>query len=81
MVSLEQWRAAIGCFASCKNCKIEKYESVVSYLKCEADRMNYGGMICVIVYASIMGMLLTVSGDVKLNPGPFKECPRCKNYY
>ena len=29
--------------------------------------------MCVIVFASIIGMLLIVSGDVELNPGPYKN--------
>ena len=51
MVSLEQWRCAIGSFASFKlrtSCAVLNCKSCVS-LEC---------FICVIVYASIIGMLL-----------------------
>ena len=36
---------------------------------------------CEIVYASIIGMLLIVSGNVELNPadGPLKKCPQCES--
>jgi hypothetical protein len=29
--------------------------------------------------ASIVGMLLFMSGDVELNPGPCKICPKCES--
>ena len=72
MVSLEQWRAAIGCFASSKVikiCRVLKYEDSVSH-EC---------IVCLIVYASIIGMLLIISGNIELNPRPFKKCPKCDN--
>ncbi len=31
-------------------------------------------MCVIIVYSSIIGMLLIVSGNVELNPGPYKKC-------
>ena len=36
-------------------------------------------MCCLLVYASIVAMLLIVSGDVELNPGPCKKCPKCES--
>ena len=35
-------------------------------------------MCVIIVYTSIIGMLLIVSGNVELNPGPYKKCPKCE---
>ena len=72
MISLDQWRATIGCFASCrmpKSCMFIKCRSCVSH-ECV--------MCVIIVYASIIGMLLIVSGNVELNPGPNKKCPKCE---
>ena len=75
MDSLEQWRAAIGTFASCisfKNCKFQK---------CEDGTMSHECMKCLslIVYTNIIAMLLIVSGNVELNPGPTKKCPKYEN--
>ena len=60
MISLDQWRATIGSFASCKTCRsciIINRKSFVSH----------EFVTCVIVYASLIGMLLIVSGNVELN--------------
>ena len=67
MVSLEQWRAAIGSFACLKLRRSGICEGCVRY-----DCMV---MICLMVYTSIVAMLLIVSGNVELNPGPYKTCP------
>ncbi len=41
--------------------------------------MSHECVMCVIiVYTSIIGMLLIVSGNVELNPGPYKKCPKCE---
>ena len=75
MDSLEQWRAAIGSFASCisfKNCKFQKRED---------GTLSHECMKCLslIVYTKIIAMLLIVSVNVELNPGPTKKCPKCEN--
>ena len=36
--------------------------------------------MCLIVYANVVGMLLIVSGNVELNPGPFKKCSKCETF-
>ena len=64
MISLEQWRAAVGTFASFRICS--ECRGVISKHEC---------VICLIVYACIIAMLLVKSGNVELNPGPFKKCP------
>ena len=75
MDSLEQWRASIGSFAcrmSFKNCKLKREDVTVIHecMKC----------LSLIVYANIIAMLLIVSGDVELNPGPTKKCPNCNDF-
>ena len=36
--------------------------------------------ISLLVYASIIGMMLIMSGNVGLNPGPSKKCPKCEAF-
>ncbi len=41
--------------------------------------MSHECVMCVIiVYTSTIGMLLIVSGNVELNPGPYKKYPKCE---
>ena len=74
MDSLEQWRASIGFFAchiAFKNCKIKCEDGIVSH-ECMKS-------LSLIVYANIIAMLLIVSGNVELNPGPTKKYPKCND--
>ena len=66
MISLEQWRAAIGSFASYKlfkTCTIMKCKDDVSHAEC---------IMCLIVYATIVGMLLIVSDNEDHGQNPRK---------
>ncbi len=41
--------------------------------------MSHECVMCVIiVYISIIGMLLILSGKVELNLAPYKKCPKCE---
>ena len=72
MISLEQWRAAIGCFSCRGVCK-----SVVSV----EHGNNYGCDFVMIVSCGFLCLTLVLlcCGDVERNPGPMpkRPCPEC----
>ena len=70
MVSIEQWRAAIGCFTRCGPTTL-KYSCM--YL-CNVSLC----VLCLLVYANIVALLLIASGNVELNPGPSKNVHNVK---
>ena len=76
MISVEQWRAAIGCFVQrsvCKSVNMCTRENMCENLtKCN-NCWYHDTTLCLLVYACIVGMLLIVSGNVELNPGPCKK--------
>ena len=74
MISLEQWRAVIGINASFKSTR----RGVIVTNGCD-DYLRLQCGTCVIICASLIGMLLILSGNVELNPGPCKKCPICDN--
>ena len=48
-------------------------------LNCEKCMCNDLKVMCnLLVTALIVALLLIVSGNVKLNPGPMKKCPKCE---
>ena len=67
MISIEQWRAAIGCFSFSPAVLGRKLD--VDTRTCKHDEICYDSsvMCCLLVYASIVAMLLIVSGNVELN--------------
>ena len=67
MISTEQWRAAIGCFSFSPAVLGRKLD--VDTRTCKHDEICYDSsvMCCLLVYASIVAMLLIVSGNVELN--------------
>ena len=36
--------------------------------------------MCILVITSTVGLLLIVSGDLEVNPGPSKKCPKCEAF-
>ena len=80
MIAVEQWRAVVGCFHCSRlclsrcNCRQHDnhntYSSQFSKLKC---------LCCLLVLISsyCCSLLLLISGDVEMNPGPTKLCPNC----
>ena len=69
MITLQQWRIAIGCFHPC-GCKLGTYNFTKS--KCFHSQMSF------IMVSVILSLLLFMAGDVELNPGPFRKCPHCQ---
>ena len=48
-------------------------------VNCEKFTFNDSKVMCnLLVTALIIAMLLIVSGNVELNPGPMKKCPKCE---
>ena len=48
-------------------------------VNCEKCTCNDLKVMCnLLVTASIVALLLIVSGNVELNPGPMKRCPKCE---
>ena len=70
MISLEQWRSAIGSFAS-HRLRQNRLGDVVSY-----ESLS----IIIVCAGIVIGLLLIMSGNVELSPGPFKKCPKCENF-
>ena len=71
MITLLQWRVTIGCWNCCKiggsNLCDTKINGLIRMLKC-------GGLLLLFVTLGIVhslsALLLTLSGDIELNPGP-----------
>ena len=84
IISVEQWRSSIGCFCP----RIVSRKCVNDENLCEICRDNVNCEKCMcndlkvmcnqLVTALIIALLLIVSGNVELNPGPMKKCPKCK---
>ena len=48
-------------------------------VNCEKGMCNYSKIMCnLIMIALIIALLLIVSGNVELNPGPMKKCLKCE---
>ena len=84
MISVEQWRSSIGCFCppivgrKCVNdenlCEIRR-----DNVNCEKCMSNDSKVMCkLLVTPLIIALLLIVSGNVELNLGPMKKCPKCE---
>ena len=84
VISVEQWRSSIGCLCpriigrKCVNdenlCEIGR-----DNVNCEKCTYNDLKVMCnLFVTALIIALLLIVSGNVELNPGPMKKCPKCE---
>ena len=84
MISVEQWRSCIGCF--CPWIMGRKCVSDENLCEICRDSVNWENCTCndfnvmcnLHVTASIIALLLTVSGNVELNPGPMKKRPKCE---
>ena len=82
MISVEQWKSSIGCFCPrIVGCKYVNEENLCEIhrdnVKCEKCMCNDLKVMCnLLVTALIIALLLIVSGNVKLNPGPMK--PKCE---
>ena len=84
MISVEQWRSSIGCFcprivgrkcANDENLREIRRDNV----NCEKCTCNDLKVMCnLLVTALIIALSLIVSGNVELNPGPMKRCPKCE---
>ena len=82
MISVEQWKSSIGCFCPwIVGCKCVNGENLSEIRR---DNVNYEMCMCndlkvmfnLLVTASIIALLLIVSGNVKLNSEPMKKCPK-----
>ena len=54
----------------------EIHRDNVNSEKCMCDDLKV--MCNLLVTALTIALLLIVSGNVKLNPGPMKKCPKCE---
>ena len=73
MITLLQWRVTIGCWIRCKvggsNLCDTKSNGLIHTLKC-------GGLLLVVTLglvnclSHVLALLLILSGDIELNPGP-----------
>ena len=93
MISVEQWKSSIDCFCpwimgrKCLNdenlCEIRRDNVNCEKLTCNDLKVMFN----LLVTALIIALLLIVSGNVKLKPGPMRKCPesekmmptRCNN--
>ena len=84
MISVKQWRSSIGCFCpQIVGCKCANDENLCEIrrdnISCEKCMCNDSKvMFNLFVTASIIGLLLIVSGNVELNPRPIKKCMKCE---
>ena len=84
MILVEQWKSSIGCFCpwivGCKCVNDENlYETRRNNVNCKKCTSNDLKVMCNLpVTALIIALLLIVSGNVELNPGPMKKCPKCE---
>ena len=73
MISIEQWRCAIGQYCPRARCTSFRY--------CSGDissAMFVRACVCVVGILVYLSMLLLLSGDVETNPGPTQQvCPQC----
>ena len=84
MILVEQCRSSIGCFCSrimgrkCANDE-NLHEICRDNVNCEKYTCNDLEVMCnLLVTALIIALSLIVSGNVELNPGPMKKCPKCE---
>ena len=84
MISFEQWRSSIGCFCprivgrKCVNDE-NLHEMPRDNVNCKKCMCNDLKVMCnLLVTALIIALSLIVSGNVELNPGPMKKCPKCE---
>ena len=77
-------KSSIGCFClQIVGCKCVNDKNLCEIHR---DNVNYEMCICndlkvmfnLLVTALIIALLLIVSGNVRLNPGPMKKCPKCE---
>ena len=84
IISVEQWRSSIGCF--CPRIVGRKCVNDENLRKICRDNVNCAKCMCndlkvmcnLLVTALIIALLLIVSGNVELNPGPIKKCSKCE---
>ena len=84
MISVKQWKTSIGYFCprivGCKCINDEKLCEIrrdnVNYEMCMCNELKV--MFNLLVTGLIIALSLIVSGNVKLNPGPMKKCPKCE---
>ena len=75
MISIEQWRATIGCFVPCA--------AKCNTSKCIGKVLNRGSTwshYSIKLIMAVLSALLIMAGDVELNSGPrgFRKCPQCE---
>ena len=84
MISVKQWRSSIGSFfpqIMGRKCVIDENlcEICRDNVNCEKGTCNDSKVMCnLLVTASIIALLLIVSGNVELNPRPMKKCAKCE---
>ena len=71
MITIEQWRAAIGRYLP----------RVGRGKKCKSNKPKEGEVLGALVILSIISASLIMSGDVELNPGPPKPCAKTRQSY
>ena len=84
MISVEQCRSSIGCF--CPRIVGRKCANDENFREIRRDNVNCEKCTCndlkvmcnLLVTALIIALLLIVRGNVELNPGPMKKCPKCE---
>ena len=84
MISVEQWRYSIGCFCpQIVGCKCVADENLCEIFRdnvnCEKCMGTDVKVMCNLpVTALTIALLLIVSGNVELNPGPMKNVQNVK---
>ena len=86
MISVEQWRSSIGCF--CPWIVGRKCVNDENLREMPRDNVNCKKRMCndlkiisnlLVIALIIIALLLILSGNVELNPGPMKKCPIYSN--
>ena len=83
MIPTEQWRITIGSFAGGKTSIPATFRDVRTRTMVNTPRswygITFGGLYIFLCIYSLITLVLLLSGDVELNPGPVncKTCPDC----
>ena len=81
MISVVKWRSSIGCLCPLiVGCKCVNDENLceirIDNVNCEKCTCIDSKVMCNLLVTALM--LPIVSGNVELNPGLMKKCPKCE---